>query len=99
MPMKDMNCWNIMNCNDESCVARSKPDVACWELVKQLKDYRAEFDICSDCIVFVLKTGSLNMTETEVAAMAVLVYCFSFLNPLYGVTGADLPMSVTVTIL
>lgn len=68
--MKDMTCWDIMNCHDEGCVARTNPDVACWELVRQLEDYRAEFDICSDCLVFVVKTGALDLTESEVAAMA-----------------------------
>lgn len=68
--MKDMTCWEIMNCHNERCVARSQPDVACWEMVKQLADYRAEFDICSDCLVYVVKTGTLHLTEGEVAALA-----------------------------
>lgn len=70
VPMKNMFCWEIMNCEDGDCIVRRNPDKECWEMVKELEDYRAEFDICSDCIVYVVKTGSLNISEQEIAFLS-----------------------------
>ena len=63
--MKGLSCWEIMNCHGTDCQARKNPELECWEVVKQLGDYRSEFDICSDCLVYVLKGGSMSLSESE----------------------------------
>lgn len=73
--MKDLACWDIMNCHDESCVARKTVGKECWEIVTELEDYRAEFDVCADCLVYVLKTGRIELSEHEVAVMAASKSC------------------------
>nr|MBF0221081.1 hypothetical protein [Desulfobulbaceae bacterium] len=73
--MKNLACWDIMNCHDESCVVRGMVDKECWEIVAELEDYRAEFDVCADCLVYVLKTGSITLSDQEVAVMAASKSC------------------------
>ena len=73
--MEDLPCWEIMKCKDKECVARNRIDTACWEIVRELGDYRASFDVCKDCLVYVLKTGSLNLSDQEVATMNNIKTC------------------------
>ena len=73
--MKKLTCWEIMNCHDESCVARVTDDKECWEIVASLEDYRAEFDVCADCLVYVLKTGSISLSDQEIQIMAANKSC------------------------
>ena len=73
--MEDLPCWEIMKCKDDECVARERTDVSCWEIVRELGDYRAGFDVCKDCLVYVLKTGSLNLSEQEIATMSNIKTC------------------------
>ena len=68
--MKELSCWDIMNCQGEDCPARQQPDVNCWEIVQEMEDYRAEFNICRDCLVYVLKTGTAMLSEQEVVDIA-----------------------------
>ena len=68
--MKDLPCWEVMNCHDEACVARKEPERNCWELVLELEDYRAEFAICRDCLVYVLKNGLLGLSAGEMEAIS-----------------------------
>ena len=68
--MKKLSCWKIMNCENLTCIARYHPDKECWEIVGGLEDYRAEFNICSDCLVYVLKTGSLALSPNDMARLA-----------------------------
>lgn len=73
--MKNFTCWEIMNCHDEACVARTMPEKECWEIVAGLEDYRAEFNICADCLVYVLKTGHITLSEQEISVMAASKSC------------------------
>ncbi len=73
--MKDCPCWEIMNCHDESCIARKTPEKECWEIVVELEDYRTQFNICEDCLVYVLKTGKINLSDQEIAVMAACKSC------------------------
>ena len=68
--MKNLTCWEIMACHDEDCVARTMPEKECWEIVVDLEDYRAEFNICADCLVYVLKNGSVVLSDQDIAVMA-----------------------------
>lgn len=58
--MKELPCWTIMSCGNQTCAARRYyPQQQCWEIVHELEDYRAEFNVCADCLVYVLKTDRL----------------------------------------
>ncbi len=59
-----------MNCHDQSCIARKMPHKECWEIVIELEDYRAEFDVCADCLVYVVKNGSVTLSDEEMVVMA-----------------------------
>jgi len=73
--MKNLACWEIMNCHDEACVARTMPEKECWEIVAELEDYRAGFNICADCLVYVVKSGSVVLSDQEIAVMATNKAC------------------------
>lgn len=65
--IKNMPCWEIMNCNgSENCPAKQNTQHSCWELVRELGDYRAEFDICPDCIVYVVKNTDIVLSAHEI---------------------------------
>lgn len=68
--MKELPCWAIMNCESRTCVTREQDDQACWEIVQGLEDYRAEFNICPDCLVYVLKTESLAFSPHDLSQLA-----------------------------
>jgi len=70
-PMKELPCWDIMNCTTKGCPARRFAlEKECWEIVQELEDYRAEFDICRDCLVYVLKNGKAILSEEEMTAIS-----------------------------
>ncbi len=65
--IKDLPCWEIMNCSDTgNCPARKDTKRSCWEIARELSDYRAEFDICPDCIVYVVKNTNLSLSAHEI---------------------------------
>jgi len=69
--VKDLSCWEIMNCQGpDDCPARLHPDKNCWELIQEMEDYRAEFNICRDCLVYVVKTGALLLSDQEMHEIA-----------------------------
>lgn len=68
--MKELPCWTIMNCDNAACVARRHPDKKCWELAMELADYRADYSICPDCLVYVLKNGSLSFSPQDLDQIA-----------------------------
>lgn len=69
MAQEDLRCWQITHCgSEESCVAwkqglESRP---CWEVARELDDYRSALNVCRDCIVFISKTNSSALSEGEV---------------------------------
>lgn len=68
--MKELPCWTIMNCVNLSCAARKPRAKECWEVAREQDDHRAEFNICPDCLVYVLKNESLAFTPLDLALMA-----------------------------
>ncbi|MDA8417559.1 MAG: hypothetical protein M0Z90_00850 [Desulfobacteraceae bacterium] len=73
--MKELPCWTIMNCENHTCAARLFPGRECWEVVQELEDYRAEFNVCSDCLVYVLKTGLLPLPPQYLNQLASGHHC------------------------
>ena len=68
--MKELPCWTIMNCENQACAARQPHAKQCWELVMELVDYRAAFNVCQDCLVHVLKTGTMPFSAHDMTLMA-----------------------------
>ena len=67
IPSNEWPCWKLMGCdNKESCPARQESEKSCWQVVRELDDYRNAFKICQDCIVFMLKNGKSSLSEQEV---------------------------------
>ena len=62
----DFPCWEIMKCEGtEDCPARKRPDLNCWEIASEMDDYRKAFNICNDCIVYMLKAENTVLTKQE----------------------------------
>ena len=60
-------CWKIMNCDkSEKCPAKSRPETPCWEIAKESSDYRHNWDICTDCIVHMLRDDNPALTKKEI---------------------------------
>jgi len=67
VPNSDWPCWEIMKCEGtEDCPARKRPDANCWEIANEMDDYRKAFNICKDCIVYMLKAENSVLTKQEV---------------------------------
>ena len=67
MASKDnLACWAITNCRDsENCLAKKYPDRDCWEIASEVNDHRSAFEICEDCIVFLLKGKDSSLSNQE----------------------------------
>ena len=66
VPNSELSCWEIMQCkNTENCPARQHQDKPCWEIARELDDYRNALKICHDCIVYMLSNGASTFTEQE----------------------------------
>ena len=64
---KDWPCWEIMKCDGtENCPARMHPKKPCWEIVRELDDFRSNFNVCRDCIVYVTKEGAEGILGEEI---------------------------------
>ncbi|MGW8287174.1 MAG: hypothetical protein ACWGOD_02955 [Desulfobulbales bacterium] len=50
----------------EDCPARKRPDLNCWEIANEMDDYRKAFNICKDCIVYMLKAENSVLSKQEV---------------------------------
>jgi len=64
-------CWKIMDCApSRKCPAKNNREKPCWEIAREENDYRHAFNICSDCIVYLLKVeGSILTLKGKKAIM------------------------------
>ncbi len=65
----DWPCWEIMKCNSENiaqCPAY-KADEPCWEVMRKLDAY--SFNICRDCIVYVIKQKDSIFSQEEILSI------------------------------
>jgi hypothetical protein len=70
IPNSDWPCWEIMKCEGtEDCPARKRPDQNCWEIAREMDDYRKAFGICKDCIVYMLKAENGVLSKQEIKAI------------------------------
>ena len=65
--LSSFNCWDIMNCDNFDCLARSEPKTPCWEIAKRVNAFQFLSDTCRDCIVYKHKEALsvLNLEQRE----------------------------------
>ena len=70
MPLKiDWPCWEIMKCNPEQathCPA-FRQEKQCWEVMREIDTL--SFNICRDCIVYVMKQKDSIFSEDEIESI------------------------------
>jgi len=70
IPNSDWPCWEIMKCEGtDDCPARKNPNQDCWEIASELDDYRKAFNICKDCVVYMLKVENTVLSEQEMQSI------------------------------
>jgi len=69
--LQELPCWEIMQCEEvEECpVWQRKDGTPCWETVKKLGDYRSSYEICNDCLVYLLKNQARLFSDQEIRDM------------------------------
>ena len=45
------------------------PEKPCWEMAREVGDFRSAFNICEDCIVFLLRSGTKIFSEQEIRSI------------------------------
>lgn len=59
-------CWEIMNCDaSKKCPAKIRPETPCWEIAREMADYRYILQICTDCIVHVLSAEGAGLSKND----------------------------------
>jgi len=61
----DLQCWEIMKCNNLDCPARSEQETPCWEIAKRIGAFSDISNTCRDCIVYLLKEITSAITQKE----------------------------------
>ena len=68
----DWPCWEIMNCETpEKCPARNRPETPCWEIAREMSDYRYILQSCTDCIVHMLKGDNTVLSRHEIQSIMI----------------------------
>ena len=62
----DMKCWEIIICDNLDCLARSEPDTPCWEIAKRIMAFNDIFNICVDCLVYIIHKETSVLTKKEI---------------------------------
>ena len=63
----NLKCWEIMNCDNQDCLARNEPETPCWEIAKHIKEGLYDpSKICRECVVYLLKQESSMFTEEDI---------------------------------
>jgi hypothetical protein len=56
-----------MNCDEsQKCPAKTHPEIPCWEIAREMDDYRHVLQICTDCIVHVLFGRELGSMKKQI---------------------------------
>jgi len=53
---------------------------SCWEMAREHGDFRSVFNICEDCIVFMLRNGTTIFSEKELRSIEKRRVSCSFFN-------------------
>lgn len=59
--------WGFKKCKETvSFSTKEYPEKPCWEIASEVGDFRSAFNICEDCIVFVLKNRTTLLSDMEI---------------------------------
>ena len=62
----NMPCWEIVRCiGAEDCPARTCPEIPCWEIADLLDAGAALWNVCEECIVYLVKTNDPLLPPDE----------------------------------
>ena len=50
----------------EECKGKGSQGKPCWEMASKADDFRSSFNICDDCIVFLLNKSTTFLSEKEI---------------------------------
>ena len=65
-----LRCWGFTKCTGAvSFSAEECTEKPCWEMASEAGDLRSAFNICEDCIVFLLKNGTTLFSEEEIRSI------------------------------
>ena len=53
----------------EECKGKGSPGEPCWEMARKADDFRSAFNICNDCIVFLLNKATTFLSEKEIRSV------------------------------
>ena len=56
------------------------PEKPCWEMASDVDDFRSAFNICEDCIVFLLKRGTTLLSEKKIFSIGKREVICKFFN-------------------
>jgi len=67
MFLNSLPCWEITKCEGtDDCPARRAADTPCWEIARDLDDYRNSMNVCGDCIVYISKHDDAGLSSEEI---------------------------------
>ncbi|MDH5299394.1 MAG: hypothetical protein OEV91_10285 [Desulfobulbaceae bacterium] len=67
MSAKSLSCWEITKCQGtEACPARLSAGTPCWEIARELDDYRNALNVCKDCLVYVSKQEQAVLSDADI---------------------------------
>ena len=61
----NLQCWEIIKCNNLDCPARNEPETPCWEIAKRVGAFINISNTCRDCIVCIIKKTTPVITPKE----------------------------------
>ena len=61
----ELQCWEIIKCNNLDCPARDEPETPCWEIAKKVGAYIEISNTCRDCLVCIIKKKNSVLTPKE----------------------------------
>jgi hypothetical protein len=65
-----LRSWEFKECKEVVGFSTTEyPEKHCWEMASEVGDFRCAFNICEDCIVFVLKSGTTLLSEKEIRSI------------------------------
>ena len=53
----------------EECKGKGLQGIPCWEMASKSDDFRSAFNICDDCIVFLLNKANTFLSEMEIRSI------------------------------
>jgi hypothetical protein len=59
--------WELEGCKGGAGYSTKEyPEKPCWKTASEVGDFRSAFNVCEDCIVFLLKNGTTLLSEDEI---------------------------------